>query len=154
MVKVATRPLYPNLRGQRHLGHDDKVILRVGQRRQYEYGRLMEKEHRERPIINRERRGRKTFRRNYGRHVVRNSIYGNFDRIIRYLAQANYNLKPATGRWKAMTELLQRFLFTLPLGTVRPVYRTGVSLLSRGRFFIYLINKYISLSDICLTAHH
>ena len=32
--------------------------------------------------------------------------------------------------------------------------RTGVSLLSRERFFIYLINKYISLSDICLTVHH
>ena len=42
----------------------------------------------------------------------------------------------------------------LPLGTVRPVYRTGVSLLSRERFFIYLINKYISVSDICLTVHH
>ena len=35
-----------------------------------------------------------------------------------------------------------------------PLCRTGVSLLSRERFFIYLINKYISLSDICLTVHH
>ena len=42
----------------------------------------------------------------------------------------------------------------LPLGTVCPVYRTGISRLSRERFFIYLINKYISLSDICLTVHH
>ena len=42
----------------------------------------------------------------------------------------------------------------IPLGTVRPLYRTGVSLLSRERFFMYLINKYISLSDICLTVYH
>ena len=34
-----------------------------------------------------------------------------------------------------------------PLGTVRPLYRTGVSTLQRT-LFIYLINKYISLSDI------
>ena len=34
------------------------------------------------------------------------------------------------------------------------LYRTGVSLLSGERFFIYLINKYISLSDICLTMHY
>jgi len=40
------------------------------------------------------------------------------------------------------------------LGNMRPLYRTGVSLFSRERFFIYLINKYISLSDICLTVHH
>ena len=46
------------------------------------------------------------------------------------------------------------FAIIYPLGTVRPLYRTGVSLLSRERFFIYLINKYISLSDICLTVHH
>ena len=32
---------------------------------------------------------------------------------------------------------------------------TGVSLLFRERFlYIYLINEYISLSDICLTVHH
>ena len=41
-----------------------------------------------------------------------------------------------------------------PLGTALSLYRTGVTLLSRERFFIYLINKYISLSDICLTVHH
>ena len=51
VVNVTTRPFYPYVRGQRHHGYDDKVILRVGQRRQYEYGRLMEKEHRKRPII-------------------------------------------------------------------------------------------------------
>ena len=35
---------------------------------------------------------------------------------------------------------------TLTFSTVRPLYRTDVSLIT--------INKYISLSDICLTVHH
>jgi len=42
----------------------------------------------------------------------------------------------------------------LPLGTEHPLCRTGVSLLYREHFFIYLINKYISLSDICLTVYY
>jgi len=51
VVNVTTRPFYPNVRGQRQHGYDEIVILRDGQRGQYEYGRLMEKEHRKRPII-------------------------------------------------------------------------------------------------------
>ena len=37
---------------------------------------------------------------------------------------------------------------TVPLGTVRPSFPT-----LQRRLFMYLINKYISLSDICLTVH-
>jgi len=51
VVNVTTRPFYPIVRGKRHHGCDDKVILRVGQKRQYAYGRLMDKEQRKRPII-------------------------------------------------------------------------------------------------------
>ena len=38
---------------------------------------------------------------------------------------------------------------TEPLGTVRPSFAT-----LQRTLFMYLINKYISLSDICLTVHH
>ena len=47
----------------------------------------------------------------------------------------------------------QPVFFPYPFGTVRHLYRTGVSLLS-PTLLVYLINKYISLSDICLIVHH
>ena len=37
---------------------------------------------------------------------------------------------------------------------VRPVYRDRRFATLQRTLFIYLINKYISLSDICLTVHH
>ena len=43
---------------------------------------------------------------------------------------------------------------TQSLGTVRPVYRDRRFATLQRTLFIYLINKYISLSDICLTVHH
>jgi hypothetical protein len=58
----------------RHHGHDDKVILRAGQRRRYEYGRLMEKEHRKRPIIKQTEQWEEKFRRIYRRHAWRNAV--------------------------------------------------------------------------------
>ena len=42
----------------------------------------------------------------------------------------------------------------LPLGTLCPLYRTVVSLPSHRTLFKYLINEYISLSNICLNVHH
>ena len=41
-----------------------------------------------------------------------------------------------------------------PLSTVRPVYRDRRFATLQRTLFTYLINKYISLSDICLTVHH
>jgi hypothetical protein len=41
-----------------------------------------------------------------------------------------------------------------PLGTVRPVYRDRRFTTIQRTLFIYLINKSVSLSDICLTVHH
>ena len=41
-----------------------------------------------------------------------------------------------------------------PLGTVRPVYRDRRFATLQRTLFIYLINKYISLSYICLTVNH
>ena len=41
-----------------------------------------------------------------------------------------------------------------PLGTMRPLYRDRRFATLQRTLFIYLINKYISLSDICLTVHH
>ena len=37
---------------------------------------------------------------------------------------------------------------------LRPVYRDRHFATLQRTLFIYLINKYISLSDICLTVHH
>ena len=37
---------------------------------------------------------------------------------------------------------------------LRPVYRDRRFATLQRTLFIYLINKYISLSDICLTVHH
>ena len=37
---------------------------------------------------------------------------------------------------------------------VRPVYMDRCFATLQRTLFIYLINKYISLSDICLTVHH
>ena len=42
----------------------------------------------------------------------------------------------------------------LTLGTVRPVYRDRRFAILQRTLFIYLINKYILLSDICLAVHH
>jgi len=42
----------------------------------------------------------------------------------------------------------------LTLGNVRPVYRDRRFATLQRMLFIYLIKKYISLSDICLTVHH
>ena len=44
--------------------------------------------------------------------------------------------------------------FHSPLGTVCSVYRDRRFATLQRTLFIYLINKYISLSDICLTVHH
>ena len=41
-----------------------------------------------------------------------------------------------------------------PLGTTLPLYRDRHFATLQRTPFIYLINKYISLSDICLTVHH
>ena len=41
-----------------------------------------------------------------------------------------------------------------PLGTVHAVYRDRRFATLQRTLFIYLINKYISLFDICLTVHH
>ena len=40
------------------------------------------------------------------------------------------------------------------LGTVRPVYRDRRFATLQKTLFMYLINKYISLSDICLKVDH
>ena len=37
---------------------------------------------------------------------------------------------------------------------LNPVYRDRRFVTLQRMLFIYLINKYISLSDICLTVHH
>ena len=42
----------------------------------------------------------------------------------------------------------------LNLGTALPLYRDRRFATLQRTLFIYLINKYISLSDICLTVHH
>ena len=44
--------------------------------------------------------------------------------------------------------------FHYTLGTVRPVYRDRRFITLQRTLFTYLINKYISLSDICSTVHH
>ena len=44
--------------------------------------------------------------------------------------------------------------YAMPLGTVRPVLYDRRFATLQSTPFIYLINKYISLSDICLTLHH
>ena len=42
----------------------------------------------------------------------------------------------------------------LTLGTALPLYRDRRFAALQRKLFIYLINKYIPLSDICLTVHH
>ena len=42
----------------------------------------------------------------------------------------------------------------LNFGTALPLYRDRSFATLQRTLFIYLINKYISLSDICLTVHH
>ena len=62
----------------------------------------------------------------------------------------------STKQWRLVRQIAKRTVLLvgcLKLYTNNP-HISDVSLLSRERFFIYLINKYISLSDICLTVHH
>ena len=46
------------------------------------------------------------------------------------------------------------FMDVYPLGTALLLYRDRRFTTLQRTLFIYLINKYISLSDICLTVHH
>ena len=74
------------------------------------------------------------------------------------MAKAAFNKKKAvftsTLDLELSKKLVKCYIWSTALYGAETVYRDRRFATLQRTLFIYLINKYISLSDICLTVHH